>query len=208
MLHRSLISSVILSLMLSALLLAGCEKDNTPATEQPVDAPAPQAAPAQEAPTPQHIASTPAQATIARNPPLDISSLLPLEALEQLIGNKPLRTEPLAGQPATSTYNALRIFAEDASENAYGVGLQVWKLSDLEEAQSRLNELKLQYLGVQDPPQNLKIAEDAFISERSGIRNYLFVAPPSHMIGISCESGLCSNWSTLVELGTSVQSKL
>lgn len=201
------------SLLLIATFFTGCQQKKDAHTEPAPDTNNTQAAPVHESSqrpsAPKYIASTPANATISRQLPLDISTLLGPEDVKKVFGQKQLRVEELTGQPATADYNGLRIVAQNSKKPMYGVGLQVWRFTDLDDANNQFNKLKSQYLGVQEIPADLiKAAANGFISERGGIRNYLVAAQPSNIIAISCEKSLCSNWSELINFAKVAQSRL
>lgn len=208
-----IIRSLLLSCLLLATLLTGCKEKQISTTSHSPDANNAQSLPTEESATLQppqkHVASTPARAIISRQPPLDISALLRPADVTKKLGHKQLKVEAFPGQPATSEYNSLRIVHTKTAATTFGIGLQVWKFDDLEAAKSRLTELQQQYLGVQPLPAELKnVADDAFVSERGRIRNCLFVAPPSIIVGISCEKTTCTKWSDLAELATDIQSRI
>ncbi len=213
MIHPNFTFSSLFSLLLAATLVTGCQQkqsaNTAPATENDNTQAEPSQESAQSQPATKHIASTQAHATITRQPPLDISTLLSPQDVEKIFGQKQLNVEELAGQPATADYNGLRIVVDNNSMPMYGIGLQVWKFNDLDAANSQLDKLKSQYLGVQEIPADLqKTADDGFISERGGIRSYLVVAPPSNIIALSCEKRLCQKWTDLTELTSVVQSRM
>ncbi len=213
MIHPRFAPSSLFLLLLIAMLFAGCPEKQSLTTEPAPDTDNPQAVPvdesAQRQPAAKHIASTPTNATVSRQPPLDISTLLLPSDVEKILGQKKLKVEALVGQPATADYNGLRIVVENNKTPMFGAGLQVWKFADLGAASAQLGKLKDQYLGVQAIPADLqKTAGDGFIAERGGIRSYLVIAPPNHIIALSCEKDLCQNWADLLELARIVQSRL
>lgn len=137
-------------------------------------------------------ASSPSRATVNEQPPLDISKLLTKDDFEKLTRTSIVR-EPLVGKEPGPDYNAARL--HPVGSNAYGAGLQVWKMENPEVAVERVQQMRQQYLAVDEVPNDGPIdSEQAFISDRAGVLTYAFPVEEgdnSYVVAVSCGEKLC-----------------
>lgn len=152
-----------------------------------------------------HVAAARRRAIVPSSPPLDIGHLLTKEDVQPHLGRGEINVEPLAGRKLDSRYAASHFRGTDATE--FGVGLQVWKFDDADDALNELANLRGQYLGVVDLPKDAN--PRSFGAERAGIRSYLLVPEKSsYMLGLSCGVKTCKDWDTMSKLATTVGGRL
>ena len=152
-------------------------------------------------------ATSPSRATVSAEAPLDVSEYLVESDLSKLVKGK-VSTEPLVGTEPSPDYNAIRL--HPGKGNVYGAGLQLWKLDNAKAARARLDKLRAQYLGVDNAPASAPVrGKRAFVSERAGIRSYVFATrKPAHLIAVSCDQETCKNWKDVMGLAKKVQIRL
>ena len=160
------------------------------------------AAPA-TAPQRIHIESSQRRGVISESPPLEIGSFLAPEVVTQFLGVSEFDSYPIPGQDISTTYNGLRY---SSAPDEFGIGLQVWDLSDADETpQQRLEELRGQFLNVDDhseaPPQS-------FTSRRAGIRTVVFAGENTpHLFILSCSREICQDWDDLASFSARLASQ-
>jgi hypothetical protein len=155
-------------------------------------------------------ASSPKGATVAEEPPLDISKLLTTKDFEDFTRTSMVR-EQLVGKPPSPTYNAVHL--HPSGRNFYGAGLQVWKAESSEAAVERALQLREQYLAVEDAPKDGPVDnERAFVSDRAGILTYVFPfseGDQSYVLAVSCGEKLCKKgFEDVAELAEVVVERL
>ena len=145
------------------------------------------------------------RAVISETPPLDANSFLSEEMAERIIINTDLGVRSIDGQDVSQTQNAIRYAPKGAEDELFGVGLQIWDLTDKDmEPQQRVDALRDQFL-------NTRSADDegapqgAFTSRRSGIQSLIFAANSEpYVFVLSCDTISCPDWDELYEVGTEI----
>ncbi len=139
-------------------------------------------------------ATSPGDGVVTEQPPLDIYRYMDEEQVAEFVSAEVSR-QSLAGNKPSPTYNATHFQGED--RNSFGVGLQLWKLANREEALARVDDLREQYLNVEEAPEGSPIDEEmAFISERAGILSYVFATgddSQGFVAAVSCGEQMCDN---------------
>ena len=145
---------------------------------------------------------------ITEKPPLEIEELLTVEDLEKKYQSMSFETGPLVGLAPSPRYNARRIYPSGGED--YGAGLQVWSFDKASSATQRLKSFKEQYLNVSSLPEDASdFGKDAFVAERSGIRNLLFQTDePVRVVAVSCSNEICKSTANLVALAEIVKDRV
>lgn len=153
-------------------------------------------------------AATDESATISEKPPLEIDGLLTSDDLASLADGQSFSDTELPGTDPSPTYNAIRFKPTDADD--YGAGLQVWSLSDKQQATSRYKRLNNQYLNVSEPGDDIEVpGSDAFVSDRGGILQFVFkIDEPPRVVSVSCSPSLCESTGDAAELATQVADRI
>lgn len=154
------------------------------------------------------IATADRSGTLKPEPPLEIDGLMKSDDVASVADGKDFRTTKLPGREPGPNYNAQRLRPPQGDD--YGAGLQVWSFSSEKEAKKRLEELRSQYLAVQDPPDSAgPLADSGFVSARSGIRNFVFsVDSPARVVAVSCSEAVCDSNETLAKLARRVAGRV
>lgn len=152
--------------------------------------------------------ATSGSGTVAEKPPLEIADLLTPKDAEEIANGGTFKAEHLVGEPPSPDYNARHLRPEQG--NDYGVGLQVWSFQKVESAEKRFQDLKSQYLAVKEAPEAAEgLAGEAFLSQRSGIKNLVFhIDTPPRIIAVSCSTKLCQSQTDLMELAEKVAERV
>ncbi len=146
--------------------------------------------PAEDTAPKRTTASSPNNATVNEEPPLDISKLLTVEDFSQMTRAK-LVEDPLVGKAPSPDYNAIHV--HQAGRNFYGAGLQVWKIDAPKAAVKRVEQMSQQYLGVEDPSgKPVADATAQFLSNRAGILTHVF-ALDGYVVAVSCGEKFCKD---------------
>ena len=153
-----------------------------------------------------HVESSAKSGVIADDPPLRADSYFSDEQASKILGNTDVEAQPVAGQGSSPQHNSIRYAPVGADGDLFGVGLQIWDLSDADIAPAeRLAELREQFLNVQD----LDDAPDgSFGSRRSSIRNFVFTSEDDpYLFILSCDVDHCTDWDDLIELGSDLATR-
>jgi hypothetical protein len=135
--------------------------------------------------------------------PLAIGHLLSRGEVREVTGYAARLTEaPLSGQTPDDHYNGLRL----ATDDGYGVGLQVWRFGDATRASSHFERLRQTYI----VNGSTRVAGDqAFRSEFGGIRQLVFQGRASHtVVAVSCDVTVCTDDQVLQDLAQRVHGRL
>ncbi|MFP4597840.1 MAG: hypothetical protein ACOC9W_04895 [Persicimonas sp.] len=139
-------------------------------------------------------ATSPGDGVVSEQPPLDIYEYMDEEQVAELVSAEVSR-QSLAGDEPSPSYNATHFQSED--RESFGVGLQLWKLKDREEALARIDDLREQYLNVEEAPEGAPVDEEmAFVSGRAGILSYVFATGDDargFVAAVSCSEQMCEN---------------
>ena len=152
-----------------------------------------------------HVESSRQRGIIPEREPFAADAFLDTEMAERLVSGTDLEVVPIAGQGSSPTHNSVRYAPAGADDDVFGIGIQVWDLSesDLTTAQ-RLAELRDQFLNVSDADHD-EAPQGSFTSRRSGIRNFVFAADDEPLIFVlSCDVDHCHEWDDLFELGAEI----
>ncbi len=152
-----------------------------------------------------HIESARHRGVISETPPLSTDSFLTEEMAQRIIVDTDLTTQSIEGQDVSQTQNSVRYAPLGADHEFFGLGLQIWDMSDRDvEPQQRVDELRDQFLGTGDADDE-KAPSGAFISQRTGIRSLVFTADTDpYVFVLSCDTTHCERWDALYELGTEI----
>ncbi len=151
-----------------------------------------------------HVESSSKRGVISDDPPLAMDDFFSQDDAERLITDTDLETITIAGQDVSPTQNSIRYAPAGAEHDIFGVGLQVWDMSDEEmDAPQRVAALRQQFLNVDDDIDGA--SDDAFLSERSGIRSLVFLPDEGPYVFIlSCDVDHCSDVDELVQMGNAI----
>ncbi len=164
---------------------------------------------AQPAASPQriHVESSTKRGVISETPHLQISEFLDAEMAAELISgaDADLETVQLPGQSPSTSHNSLRYVPRGADHDDFGVGIQVWDLSEASVSlEERLANLRDQFLNVSDAD-HPDLPQGAFTSRRSGIRSLVFSGQSTpHLFVLSCDASHCRDWDDLLSLGSAI----
>ena len=149
-----------------------------------------------------HVESSQKTGVIPSDPPLGAESYFDADLAGQLVDADDLRVSPIAGQHGAGSHDAIRFAPAD--DDRFGAGLQIWDLEGEDiSPEERLDELRDQFLGTTDAGD--EAPDGAFLSQRSGIRNIVFVAESGpYLFVLSCDDDHCSNTRTMTELAAEI----
>lgn len=152
-----------------------------------------------------HVESSTQRGVIAEDPSLAADTFLDRERARKIIGDADIEVLSVAGQNASPTQNSIRYVPAGGELDLFGVGLQIWDLSDAASGSSeRLAELREQFLNVDDADGE-NAPDGAFTSRRAGIRNLIFTGEEDpYIFVLSCDVDHCEGWDEMVELGAEI----
>lgn len=146
--------------------------------------------------------------TIQEKPPLQVESFLTIDDLRSIEKSKDFAPGKLVGRDPSPKYNAKRVHPEGGGN--YGAGIQVWAYKKESAAKKRVDDMKAQYLNVGPVPEDAKgFGASAFVSQRSGIKNFVFhVGNPPRTVAVSCSKEICDTDAKMTQLADQVRERI
>lgn len=135
---------------------------------------------------------------------LQINEMLTPVDIRELTGyTGTLLDKPLPGQEPNANRNSMRI----ASDEGFGVGLQVWRVDEVRQLEPRFSRLRSTYIQ-QERPERI-IGQQAFTGEFGGIRHYAFLHRASRQIlVVTCSDEICDTPEKVSRLAGRINSRL
>lgn len=129
--------------------------------------------------------------------------LTPVDVRELASYTGTLQEVSLVGQEPTTHRNSLRM----ASDDGFGVGLQVWRVDEVRQLEPRFERLRQTYIHAERPERI--IGQQAFMGEFGGLRHYAFLHRASRqLVVVTCGMEVCDSADKVSRIAGRVHSRL
>ncbi|GEM_PF-6226109 len=189
------------------LLIVGCDGDGKSGSDTGADTSGAQQKQAQSAPSEdqnegakndesgevdQRKMATSKKGVVDQKAPLHVQEMFNPERIAKLFEAKPDELTRIPGREPSPDYNSQRLTFR--GHDGFGLGVQVWAFDDPEEAESRFEDLRSQYLSADEAEVFPDRADDAFSSTRGSLKTIvaMIAEPKPRIMAVTCDTSLCA----------------
>jgi hypothetical protein len=205
------------------VLIVGCDGDGKSGSDTGADTSGTQQKQAQTAPSgdqakagdtdesgevDQRKEATSKKGVVDQKAPLHVQEMFNPKRIAKLFEARPGELTRIPGREPSPDYNSQRLTFR--GHDGFGLGVQVWAFDDTEEAESRFEDLRNQYLNADEAEVFPDQAEDAFSSVRGSLKTIVsFIGEPKpRIMAVTCDTSLCAESDLLEEIMEMVGERL